>query len=248
MLLWTRRIHYWQPHWKKMTKTKNFSLSVRKRKKKFKIFFRKIYLPNCSCKHVESSSGSPAPFFWQKGENFSLNVRKWLKISMVFSVNPAGKSSTECRKACAQCARNKKFTYFFLKKNFSIWSHGHVKSSFHSSAKNFSSEGWNFFAHFWKENKNTNNFFKNLIFFQDFLWIRRFQFWQSCSKYFDQKLKKFVHKTKLIKKYTFPLKKPSLKCSSGHVEHSFYNRESYARCPKMTEKKFFQKILLKINL
>ena len=161
MFLWTRRIHYWQPHWKKITKKQNFLLSVRKRKKKFKTFFRKIYLSNCSCKHVESISGSPAPFLWQKGGKFSLIVRKWLKISMAFPVNPAGKFSTECRKAFAHCARIKKIIYFFLKKIFSIWSHGHVESSFHNPAKKFSSEGWKFFAHFWqKRNKNTNNFFK----------------------------------------------------------------------------------------
>ena len=104
MFLWTRRIHYWQPHWKKLTKTKNFSLSVRKSKKKFKTFSRKPNLSNCSCKHVESSSVSPASIFLTKGRNFSAQCQEIIKILDRFSDIPNGKSSTVRRKGLAHGA------------------------------------------------------------------------------------------------------------------------------------------------
>ena len=104
MFLWTRRLHYWQPHWKKLTKSKIFLLSVRKRKKKFKIFSRKKNLSNRSCKHVESSSGNHASVFLTKSRKFFAQCQEVIKNLDRFSDIPIGKSSTECRQGLAQCA------------------------------------------------------------------------------------------------------------------------------------------------
>ena len=100
-----RRIHYWQPHWKKLTKSQNIFAKCPKKKKKFKTFFRKTNLSNCtSCKHVKSSSGSPASVFLTKGRKcFAQCQEKVKKLDRVSDI-PNGKSSTECRKGLAQCA------------------------------------------------------------------------------------------------------------------------------------------------
>ena len=168
---------------------------------------------------------------------------------MVFSVNPAGKSSTECRKAFTYCARIKKIIYFFLKKIFSIWSHGHVESSFHNPAKKFSSVGWKFFAHFWqKKTKTPTSFSKNLISFKGFLLTRRFQFWQSCSKYSDKMLKKFAKKTKLIKnKYIF-LRKNFVKMILGTRRKQLLQQKKLCSLSKIERNFFFWKIVLKMYL
>ena len=105
MFLWTRKIHYWQPHWNKMTKkAKIFSLSVRKRRKKFKTFFRKIHLWNCSCKHVECSFGIPTSIFLTKEIKFFAQCQEMIKNLDRFSDTPNGKSSTECQRRLAKCA------------------------------------------------------------------------------------------------------------------------------------------------
>ena len=137
---------YWQ-------KAKIFSLSVRKRKKKLKTFFRKTNLSNCSCKHVESSSGSPASIFFDKRAKMLCSMSGNYQHLDRFSDILNGKSSTECPKTFAQCARIIKIIWFFLQKIFSIWSHGHVESSFCNPAGGvcqFSPEGWKSFAHLWK--------------------------------------------------------------------------------------------------
>ena len=77
------------------------------------------------------------------------------------------------------------------KQNFSKSSYAHIESSIHNPAKKFSSKFERFLV-ISEKYKNTYNFFKNVIFFQDFLWTRKFQFWQSCSMYFDRKVKKFA--------------------------------------------------------
>ena len=104
VFLWTRRIHYWQPHWKKMTNSRNFLFSVRRRKKKFKNFFQEKNLSNCSCKHVERSSGIPASIFSTKEWNFFAQCQEMIRKLDRISDIPNGKSSTECRKGLAQCA------------------------------------------------------------------------------------------------------------------------------------------------
>ena len=103
-------------------------------------------------------------------------------------------------------------------------------------------KGLKVFCSYLEKIKTPVTFSKNLNLFKGFLSTRRFQVRQSCSKYSDKMLKKFEQKTKLIKIYTFSSKKPSLKCSSWQVEYSFYNRKSYARCPKLTENFCFKKL------
>ena len=78
------------PIGKKWEKAKKFvGLVSEKDKRNLRIFFKKLLFSNCSCKHVETSFGSPAAFFRQQKENFSLRVREWLKNNLVFSNYPA---------------------------------------------------------------------------------------------------------------------------------------------------------------
>ena len=104
VFLWTRRIHYWQPHWKKMTKSQIIFAKCPKKKEKIQEFFQEKDLSNCSCKHVESSSGSPASVFLTKGRKFFAQCQEMIKSLDRFSDIPSGKSSTESQKRLAPCA------------------------------------------------------------------------------------------------------------------------------------------------
>ena len=134
------------------------------------------------------------------------------------------------------------YLIFFFKQNFSKWSYAHVKSSFWQPCQKVFVKSWKFFAHFWKQNKNTKNFFKKLNFLQKFLVDTQISVSTTLFEIFWQKAEKVCSKNETDKKkYIFLKKEPSLKCSSGHIEYSFYNRKIYAQCPKVTEKLFFSK-------
>ena len=242
MFLWTRRKHYWQPHWKKLTKTKNFTLSVPKRKKKFKIFFRKIYLPNCSCKHVESSSGSPASFFLTKGRNFFTQCPEMIKNFDGFFLSTLLENlRLNAEKHLLSVRELKNLSTFSSKKTFQYDPMDTSKAVFTTLPKSFRQMVENFSLISEKKTKAPTIFSKNLIFFLDFLWTRRFQFWQPCSKYFDQKLKKFAQKTKLIKKFTFPLKKTFVKMFLGTRRIQFLQQKKLCSLSINDREKFFSK-------
>ena len=144
-------------------------------------FSRKIYLSNCSCKHVECSPGIPASIFSTKRRKCSTQCQEMIKTLDPSSDIPNGKSSTECRKGLDQCA-NKTSQNHLMPTSKAVFTT--LPTSLRQNLKDF----WSFL----KNTRTPTIFSKNLIFFQDFLWTRRFQFWQSCSMYFDQKLKKFA--------------------------------------------------------
>ena len=150
VFLRTRRLHYWQPHWKKKWQfAKTFWLSVRRRKKKFKTFFRKTYLSKRSCKHVESGSGSPAAIFLTKGQRFFTQCPEMIKKSDGFFCQLCWKIFDWMPKSICSLCENYKNYLIFSQKN-SVWSRGHVESSFHNPAENFSPEGRKSLAHLWK--------------------------------------------------------------------------------------------------
>ena len=152
----------------------------------------------------------PYCFFCQKSANCSLSIRKSLKNKIVFSNSPARESSTEWRKGFAQSARMLKSIWFFSKKV----SHNDImdtsKAVFTTLPKKNSPEGRKFLAHFWKKITHTHSFFSKIFSFQDFLWKRTFQFWQTCWKSFDKKLKQFAQRTKNMKNIHFIFKKKHL--------------------------------------
>ena len=157
MFLWTRRKHYWQPHWKKMTKTKFFCSVSEKSKKKTKTFFRKTNLSNCSCKHVESSSGSPASNFLTNDRKYSAHGQEMIKNLDRFSDIPNGKSSTERRKGLAHGAKK-------TSQNHPMPT---SKAVFTTLPKSFRQKLESFLL-ISEKDKNTHNFFKKLYFLQKF--------------------------------------------------------------------------------
>ena len=118
VFLRTRGLHYWQPYWKKWPFAKSFSLSVRRRKKKFKTFFRKTYLSNCSCKHVEISSGSPASIFLTKGRKFFTQCPEMIKNCDSFFCQTCWKNFDWMPKSICLVCENYKTYLIFSQKNF----------------------------------------------------------------------------------------------------------------------------------
>ena len=179
----------------------------------------------------------PASTFLTKIRKFFAQCQEMIKNLDRFSDIPNGKSSTECRKGLAQCANK-------TSQNHPMPS---SKAVFTTLPKSFRQK-FESFSLISEKDKNTYIISKKNNFPPGFPWTGRFQFWQSYSKYFDQKLKKTAQWTTMIKNYTFFSKKSSLKCCSGHVEYRFYNRKFSARCQKWQRIVFFEKILLEINL
>ena len=132
-------------------------LKVRRRKKKFKTFFRKTYLSNCSCKHVERSSGIPASIFSTKGRKFFAQCQEMIRKLDRISDIPNGKSSTECRKGLAQCAKKTSQKHPML-----TW-----KAVFTTLLKNFR-PNFETFLLISEKDKNTYIFFKKNKFLPGF--------------------------------------------------------------------------------
>ena len=165
---------------RKIWEKPNFcSLSFRKkRRKKLETFFQEKNFSNCSCKHVESSFGSPTAFFSSKKRIFFAQYPELIKNLAGFSDNPAGKSSTQCQKGVAQFARMMNGICFSkkpLKKT--LWTDW---KQFSQSCQKILAKRPKVFFSILKEGRTPTSFSKKLLFFQVFPWTRRFQFWQSC--------------------------------------------------------------------
>ena len=180
MFLWTRRKHYWQPHWKKMTKNQIFLLSVRKRKKKFKTFFRKTYLSNCSCKDVESSSGSPASIFLTKGRKFFTQCPEMIKNCDSFFCQTCWKNFHWMPKIiCSMCENYKDYLIFSQKNLFNMipWTR---RKQFSQTCRKVFARRPKVFRSLVETVRTPTIFSKKVIFFQVFRWTCRILFWQSC--------------------------------------------------------------------
>ena len=108
------------------------------------------------------------------------------------SDNFAGKYSTECWKGFAQCDRMIKSIWpYFSKKPLKmiLWMRW---KQFSQNCQNVFVRSPKFFRYFLKTIRTATIFSTKLIFFQGFLWSCRIQFWQSCRRSFDKKLKKFA--------------------------------------------------------
>ena len=140
-----------------MTKSQNIFAMCPKKKKKIKTFFRKTNLSNCSWKHVESSSGSPASNFLTNDRKSSAHCQEMIKNLDRFSDIANGKSSTERRKWLAHGAKKT--------------SQNHPmplsKAVFTTLPKNFRQKLESFFL-ISEKDKNTHNFFKKFYFLQRF--------------------------------------------------------------------------------
>ena len=88
--------------------------------KEIQDFFEKIFRSNCSCKHVESSFGSPTAFFSSKRRNFfsqcpemnkNLDSFFWQPCWRIFDWKPS--------RVCTVCENVKKI-FDFLSKKFSL--------------------------------------------------------------------------------------------------------------------------------
>ena len=179
-----------------------------KDKRNSRLFLKNIFRPNCSCKHVESIFGSPFAFFSSKGRIFFSQCPKSKKKLVSSFWQPCWKIFERLPKSICSVCENYKIYLIFSQKN-SVWSRGHVESSFHNPAENFSPEGRKSLAHLWKRLEHLKFFRKKVIFFQGFRWICGILFWQSCWISFNEKLRKFAKKTKILNKYTvFPQKTP----------------------------------------
>ena len=195
---------------------------------------------------MESSFDSPTAIFRQKSRNCSLSIRKWLKNKIVFSNNLARKSSTECRKGFAQCARMRKNIWPFSKKFLImiIWTH---QKQFSQRCRKTFATGPKFLTHFWKRIAHTQ-FFQQIIFLPSFLVETYFSVLAILLEVFWQKTEKVCTLNENHKKIHFS-RKSSLNCSSGHVVYCFHHRKVFVRCPKVTEKSFFcRKVFLKSYL
>ena len=237
MFLWTRRIHYWQPHWKKWRKAKIFSLSVRKRKKKFKTFFRKKYLPNCSCKHVESSSGSPASIFLTKGQKCFTQCPVMIKNFDGFFCQPCWKIFDWMPKStCSVCENSKNYLFFSQKNLFNMipWTR---RKQFSQTCRKVFARGPKVFRSFVETVRTSRIFSKKVVFFQGFRWTCGILFWQSCWNFFNKKLKKFAQKTKIIKKIQFFQRNSTKKFLGTHWKQ-FLQPNTFCSSSKMDRVKF----------
>ena len=132
-----------------LIKSRGFFAQFLKTEKKLKTFFKKLFLSNCSCKHVECSLGSLAAFFDNRSKLFCsmsrvtkiLDSSFWQTCWKIIDWMPES--------VCSVCENDKKYLIFFSKKLLK-WSYRHVENSFHKHAEKFLSESQNFFAYFWK--------------------------------------------------------------------------------------------------
>ena len=193
MLLWTRRIHFRQPHRKKIDRKPKIAAQIPKKMKDTEdVFFKKIFLSNCSCKHVECSCGIPASNFWTKKRKFFAQCPEMIENLDSFFWQPCWKMFAWIpKKVSSLCKEGKNFLFFFQTKRLKIILCTHRKQ-YSQPCQKVSVKSLKVFRSFLKKIKTPTIFPRKLIFFQDFLWTRRFQYWQSCSKYFDKKLKQFA--------------------------------------------------------
>ena len=172
---------------------------------------KKIFRKNCFCPKLFLRT--PKMLFWQLSLNIATKRKKHFCSSFdidkifIFSRerrlkskgfrghveckfdNTAKKFSIRGRIFFAQCPKVLKRTHFFSKKMFLHKSfYGHVEWRFESSA--------------WIKPQNVENFFaqvsimlttiflgENII--KNFTWTRRMQFWQTCQKKINERLKIF---------------------------------------------------------
>ena len=179
-------------------------------------------------------------FFRQKSRNCSLSFRKWLKNKMVFSNNPAQKTSSECRKGNAQCARMLK-SIFFVKKIpiLILWTH---QKQFSQRCRNIFARGSKFLAHFWIRTAHTQ-FFQQNIFFPSFLVETYNSVLAILLEVFWPKTEKIAQKVKFLKNIHF-FRKNFIEMILGTCRILFLQAESFCSLSKNDKMFFFQQILL----
>ena len=155
----------------------------------------------------------------------------------MFSNNPARKSSTECRKGFAQCARMLKSIWLFLKKNSHIDIMDTSKAVFTTLPKNFRRRV-KVFGSFLNKN-STYTIFSTKYFLSKFSCGNvHFSFGKPAGSLLA-KTEKIRSKNENYEKYTFFQKKTSLKWSSGHEQYCFFLSESFCSLSKNDNLIFF---------
>ena len=114
---WTRRLHFWQPHRKKIDRKPNLFCSIwEKNLKNPRLFFKKFFRSNCFCKHAEGSFGSPAAIFLTKGRKLSAQCPEMIKKLDSSFWRPCWKTSDWMPKRfCSVCENDKMYLIFFKK-------------------------------------------------------------------------------------------------------------------------------------
>ena len=168
---------------------KFLSLMSEKDKRNSRLFFRKLFVSNCSCKHVGCSLGSRAGICAAKGPNFSAVCLELIKLLDIFSCNLLEKLRLNAEKKLSVCENDKKYQTF-LKQNSQIDPMDPSKAVFTNRPEKFRQKD-EIFRSFPKTIRFFFKFFqKNTNFFKVYPWTCEIPFWQSCRRSFDKKRKK----------------------------------------------------------